>query len=93
MNRPFGTYLAALMLLPQFALAAWSNRQVTDEFTDEITHIAFSEGMEAYCLNRRIGVGFRIGEQLETFPGGDLAASVRFDDGKIRSWWGWPSAD
>ena len=91
MSRLFGTYLVALMLPAQSALAVWATKEVTDEFTDEITYIAFAYGMEAYCLNSRIGVRFRFGEQLETFRGGDLAASVRFDDGKIRTWWGWRS--
>ena len=87
MSRLFGTYLVALMLLPQSALAVWETKEVTDEFTDEITYYARGYDMEAYCFNRRIGVRFGFGEKLD-LHNGYLISSVRFDDGKIRHWSG-----
>ena len=100
MSRLFGTYLVALMLPAQSALAVWVNVEHTDEFTDEITHVAGTYDIGVYCRNglRDVVINFR--EVLDTggwdgsslLPEGLASVRVRFDDGEVERWKGEPNA-
>ena len=98
MSRLFGTYLVALMLPAQSALAVWVNREHTDEFTDEITYSALTYDIGVHCRNGEMGVIIHFWEELDTFVSrrrgsSQVSARVRFDDGEVEEWEGSPTRD
>ena len=95
MSRLFGTYLVALMLPAQSALAVWVNREHTDEFTDEITYSALTYDMGVYCRNGVTTVMIDFREVLDTDTGrwDFTSPRVRFDDGEVERWKVSPTTD